>query len=425
MKEFDKVIGYQSIKTELERVCDIMRNPTKYQQLGVTTPRGLLLHGAPGVGKTLICKCFIEASGRPVYTCRKNKSNGDFLKTINEVFDTAASNAPSIVFLDDMDKFANEDERHRDADEYVAVQACIDNVAGSEVFVLATANDVDKLPKSLTRAGRFDKVVEVRAPLGEDAVKIVQYYLGQKSFVDDVDAQQIARLLNGRSCAELETVINEAGVYAGFQNKPKIDMDDIVRACMRVIFSAPETPANHSPEVLQRIAYHEAGHAVIAELLEPQSVNIVSVCKYQGDVGGVTSYHQSEEYFCDKKYMENRVLSLLGGRAAMEVQFGQVDVGATHDMQRALAIVERFVDDYGAVGFSCLGESHFSSNDLHARKEILSRAELDRYYQTARKLLVDNRQFLDQLAAALVQRKTLVNKDVLAIKTACKVVVSA
>ena len=421
MKEFDKIIGYQSIKAELMRVCDIMLNYDKYKRLGVTTPRGILLHGDPGVGKTLMAKCFIEASKRPVFICRKDKADGDFLKSITDIFDKASQNAPSIVFLDDMDKFANEDERRRDTEEYVTVQSCIDSVVGKEVFVLATANDIHKLPNSLTRVGRFDKVIEVKGPVGEDAVKIVEYYLSQKSFVEDIDARQIARLLDGRSCAELETVINEAGVYAGSAAKSKIDMDDIVRACMRVIFRAPETFESHSQEVLERIAYHEAGHAIVAELLESDTVNLVSVCKYAGDVGGVTSYYQNEDYFSNKKYMENRVMSLLGGRAATEIKYGETDVGAKSDVRRAYDIVNRFVSDYISSGFVYCNHQHVS-NDFVSREELQISSDLERYYQQARKLLIDNREFLDKLAVALVERKTLTNKDVQQIKRSCNIV---
>ena len=239
-KEFSVVIGYEPIKHELKRIIDIMNNPQKYRDLGVSTPRGVLLDGKPGLGKTLMANCFINASGRKAFVCRKDKPDGDFVKEIRRVYEEAKNNAPSIVFLDDMDKFANEDEEHLNAEEFVTIQSCIDETKNVEVFTIATTNDLRCLPKSLLRAGRFDKNFRLTSPKGEDAEKIIQYYLSQKKFVDDVNVKQIARMLAGSSCAELETVINEAGIYAGFENKTKIDMDDIVRASMRVIFNAPE-----------------------------------------------------------------------------------------------------------------------------------------------------------------------------------------
>ena len=154
---FDTIVGYEDIKLELMRILDQLRNPEKYAALGVTEPHGLLLHGVPGVGKSTFAKCFLEACGRNAFICRKDKPNGDFVKEIVRIFSEAMENAPSVVLLDDLDKFSNEDENHRDAEEFVTVQACIDQAKDKPVFVIATANNIRKLPVSLTRAGRFDQ----------------------------------------------------------------------------------------------------------------------------------------------------------------------------------------------------------------------------------------------------------------------------
>ena len=165
MSAFDKVIGYESIKKELIRFCDVLKNPERYRKLGVTIPSGILLEGEPGIGKTLMVNCFIEESGCRSFTIRKGKPNGDFVNEICETFRKAKEEASAIVFLDDMDKFANEDEDHRDAEEYVAVQSCIDECKGSGVFVLATVNTRYCLPDSLIRVGRFDRVIEMLRPM--------------------------------------------------------------------------------------------------------------------------------------------------------------------------------------------------------------------------------------------------------------------
>ena len=152
------------------RICDIMRNHEFYSRLGVSVPNGLLLSGEPGLGKTLMANCFVKASGRKAFVCRKDKPDGDFVNHIKSVFDEAVENAPSIVFLDDMDKFsANGDEYHKNSEEFVTIQSCIDGVKGKEVFVLSTINDNNAIPKSLLRAGRFDNRIEVEPPKGEDA----------------------------------------------------------------------------------------------------------------------------------------------------------------------------------------------------------------------------------------------------------------
>ncbi|MBR2870253.1 MAG: AAA family ATPase [Clostridia bacterium] len=418
-KDFDPIIGYKSIKSEMLKICDIMRNSEFYSKLGVSVPNGLLLLGEPGLGKTLMSSCFIKASGRKAFICRKDKPDGDFVKHIKNTFDEAVKNAPSIVLLDDMDKFANGDEYHKNSEEFVTVQSCIDDVKNRDVFVLATINEKDAIPKSLLRAGRFDNRITVSAPRGEDAEQIVEHYIKRKKFVSDVDVKTVTRLLNGASCAELETVINQAGIYAGFSRKEKIEMEDIVKACLRIIYKAPEKEQAHSSEILKRVAYHEAGHAVVAEILEPGSVNFVSVRSHVGETGGFTNCYQPEEYWFKKEYMENRVTAILGGKAATEICFGETDVGANNDLNRAYDIVERFVDHYCSNGFDRWIYDHTPSNELRERKGMHMSVEMENFYKKAKKIIVDNREFLDKLAAALMNKDILTSMEIETIKATC------
>lgn len=408
---FNTIIGYEDIKLELLRILDQLTNPHKYQALGVTEPHGLLLHGAPGVGKSTFAKCFLDASGRKSYICRKDKPNGDFVKEISRIFDEAAENAPSVILLDDLDKFSNEDEHHRDAEEFVTVQACIDRVKDQQVFVIATANNMRKLPNSLTRAGRFDHVLALNCPEGEDAEAIVSYYLGKKAFMADMDVRQISRLLEGRSCAQLESVINLAGTYAAFADRDKIEMQDMIKAILRIVFEAPEK-TNADESSLPLIACHEAGHALVAELLEPGSVDLVTVLNHDSQAAGVTSLTKDKGYFHAKKLMEIRVMCLLGGKAATEVCYGAVDTGVISDMRRAFDIVHRFVDDYCSFGFDKFVYAQEVSPDLLSRRDAQVASEMDRYYAKARQLLVENRDKLESIAARLVQEKTLLGDQV-------------
>ena len=421
-KEFEQVIGYQSIKKEMLTICDIMQNSEFYSKLGVSVPNGLLLSGDPGLGKTLMANCFIKASGRKAFTCRKDKPDGDFVNHIKSTFDEAVKNAPSIVFLDDLDKYSNGDEYHKNSEEFVTVQSCIDDAKGKNVFVLATINDEDAIPNSLLRAGRFDNRIEVKSPKGEDAEKIVEHYIKKKNFVSDVDVKTITKLLNSASCAELECVINQAGVYAGFNRKDKIEMDDIVKACLRIIHKAPEKENAYSPEVLKYVSYHEAGHAVIAEVLEPGSVNFVSVRSHGGNTGGFTNYYQPEEYWIKKQYMENRVTVILGGKAATETVFGETDVGSNSDLHRAFDIVERFVDDYCSTSFDRWIQGREYSQGASERRDMQISVEMEKFYQKSKKILIDNREFLDKLATALINKDILTSVEIEAIKATCKMV---
>lgn len=414
---FDEIIGYQDIKQELLRILDRLCNPEKYEKLGVTMPHGLLLHGDPGVGKSTFARCFLEACGSNTFVCRKDKPNGDFVKEIVRVFEEAAQAAPAVILLDDMDKFSNEDERHRDAEEFVTVQACIDDVKDKQVFVIATANNLRKLPNSLIRPGRFDHVLQLHNPSGKDAERIVAHYLSKHAYVSNLDTRRIARLMNKRSCAELETVINEAGVYAGYEGRTQIEMADVMKAILRVVFAAPES-SDADESTLALIACHEAGHTVIAELLEPGSVDLVSVLSHGREIGGITSVHQDDSYCYSKKQMENRVMCLLAGKAATEVCYGITDTGTISDLRRAFDITLRFVDDYCSYGFDKFVFSPESSNDLHSRRELQVATELDRYYARVKQLLVENRRFLDRLIASLIEEKTLLNEQIRAIQLA-------
>ena len=413
MSEFDKIIGYKDVKAELIRLCDIIKNEEKYKALGVALAGGLLLDGDPGVGKTLMANCFIKESGRKAFVCRKNKPNGEFVNEIKKTFNEAIENAPSIILLDDMDKFANEDDNHKNAAEYVTVQSCIDEVKGKDVFVLATTNGTGNLPKSLLRAGRFDTIIEVSTPDKKDAVEIVKHYLSTKKAIAEVNAEDVARLLSGKSCAELETVINTAGQYAGYANKECIDMDDITRACLRVIYNAPESSVSTNPIVLERVAYHEAGHAVVSEILQENSVDLVTVRKNTGKVGGLTCYHLVDDYWVSKTHMEHHVIALLAGKAATEIVFGEADTGANSDLQRAFDVVQRFPDVYCAYGFGYgIDKNRNNSQTLITRKEEHIAADMERYYTLAKKILINNRAFLDGIAKRLQEKDTLVYSEI-------------
>lgn len=421
MEEFEKILGYKSIKNELEMTSDILKNYQKYEQLGVKIPSGLILYGEPGVGKTLMANCFIEASGWYSYTCRKYKADGDFLNEIKNTYNKAMQNSPSIVLLDDMDKFANEDSDHKNADEYVTIQSCIDNAKDAKVFTIATANSLRNLPDSLLRAGRLDKNIEVLCPIGDDAEKIISYYLSQKKCIKDIDTKQISKIMNGKSCADLEAVVNEAGIYTGYESRPEITTNDLIRACMKILFDAPESLTENQKRNIKQIAYHEAGHAVIAEILEPNSVNIVSVRKHESDIGGVTSLNMDENYFHNIKFMKNRVISLFGGKAATELVFNDIDIGASSDIRRAMSIIERFVTDYCELGISYNCMLSKTSARMRNNVETAITSEANKYYKKARQILFDNREFLDKLANALIDKQTLLQNDIKEIKDSIKI----
>ena len=424
MGAFEKVIGYERVKQELRQIADTLRNREVYEALGVSSPRGLLLHGVPGVGKSLMAQCLIEESGREVFTCRKTEPNGEFVNTIKKAFDKAAENAPSIVYLDDMDKFANDDERHRNSEEFVTVQSCIDELRGKEVFVLATANETRCLPDSLTRAGRFDRVIEVEAPEGKDAERIIEHYLRSKKLSSGLDARAIADILSGKSCATLETVINEAGLIAGYKRLGCITMDQVVDACLRIVFHAEDATFDDEIDIAgegsdAQIVWHEAGHAVISEILCPGSVVLASARRRSARQGGFVKTHFNRE-IDPLRLRQNSILVTLGGRAASETRFGVLDAGAENDLNRAYSMTRDMHEDLCYGGFS-LYAGHCVSEKQQERVEIATAASVEDFYRKAKEILCKNREFLEKMAKALASKDVLLAADIKRIREECEI----
>ncbi len=421
MSAFDKVIGYESIKSELLQICDMIKNREIFEKLGAKLPQGILLSGDPGLGKTLMAKCFIEESGLPSFVIRRNKGNDDFVGEITDTFRKAKENAPAIVFLDDMDKFANEDEQHKDAEEYVTVQACIDECKGSDVFVIATVNDRWCLPDSLTREGRFNKMIRMDVPAGDDAIKILAHYMTKKKCVNDIDTEEIAGAIGSRSCATLETVINEAGIFAVFDGRNHIGRDDMFRACIKSHFACligDSRSGTISEKERQRVAIHEAGHATASEVLRPGRTTFVALgTDYSGAVEGITICKKDNEssQFILKK--ERRIMEGLAGMAAIEIATGEHDLGCNEDLERSFEIEKDIVLEDAAHGFEHYRWMYGERSEKHmADVEHVVSSEIKRLYEEVRKLIIKNRPFLDAVTNELMEHDYITSKDITRIR---------
>lgn len=421
MNTFEKIIGYETIKTELRQICDMIHNKEIYTALGAKLPQGILLYGDPGLGKTLMAKCFIEESGLPAYTIRRNKGADDFVGEITAAFGKAKENAPAIVFLDDMDKFANEDEDRCDAEEYVAIQSGIDEVKGSDVFVLGTVNNMRKLPGSLKRSGRFDRKLEVCSPSPGDAFKIIKHFLENKKMADDLNLEDIAMMIQYSSCAELETILNEAAIRAGYARHECITMKDMVDAVLRMEYEAPDSFTKTSEEDMRKTALHEAGHLVICEVLCPGSIGLASLRSSGRDqVGGFVRR-------C--KELTRRpfdILVSLGGKAAVELYYSDVHAsGCQSDLSRAAEQIRTAIYDNGVrgLGFVDVEMNHIGiSDNFNACSEAVIHAELERYMFKARDILLKNREFLDKVTNALMEKETLLYSDIKALRESSLIV---
>lgn len=410
MSSFDKIIGYETIKNELMQISDMINNKSVYEKLGAKLPMGVLLYGDPGLGKTLMAKCFIEECKLEAFTIRKNKSE-NFVEHISEIFKEAKEKAPAIIFLDDMDKFANEDNNHRDAEEYVAVQAGIDDVKGTGVFVLATVNEHHKLPRSLTRSGRFDRCIEVCSPNSQDCVNIIKHYLEDKKVADDINIEDISKMISYSSCAELETIMNEAAILAGFKRKECIEMSDIVSSVLKMEYNSPDDFTKVTDAELKKIAYHEAGHLVMSEILCPGSIGLASVrTSGRNSVGGFVRR-------CKKlPNAESHILVSLSGKAAVELNYGMCADGCESDIKRAFECIRDEISENGSMGFGMVDVANHrfpeTSESLNSRNESIVQTELERYFYKAKEIILKNKEFLDNIVCALIEKETLLSSDI-------------
>lgn len=406
VSKFDAVIGYRAIKQELLEICDMMKNPDIYRKLGAAMPRGIMIHGEPGVGKSMMANAFLDECGLTSYILRRTKSDGDFINEIKQTFNNAAENEPSVILLDDMDKFVSEEGRK---EEFSVVQACIDEVKDKQVFVIATANSTRDMPSSLTRAGRFDRKIEVKIPSGQDAMDIVHYYLKGKTLSEDVDFTDVAKMMSRKSCAELESVINEAAIYAGFERSEKVCMRHLVRAFLRTYFRSNEAAPWEQLDEKKRkkLAYHEAGHAAVAELLKPNSVGVISIHS------GIEFATKGFVGMCERiENDEDQIALSLAGKVASEMMLGEIDAGAFRDMERAIFVIREELCDKGFYGMDLV--THFKedmSETKHVLQENCIRSELERQRYRVMKLLTEHRAFFDLIAKELMQRETLLYSD--------------
>ena len=424
MNAFDKVIGYDNIKKELLRVCDMIRDGERYNRLGAKLPQGVLLYGDPGLGKSMMAKCFIEESGLPAFTLRKTSGGDGFVAKISETFAEAKKYAPSVVFLDDMDKFANEDDDHADAEEYVAVQAGIDDVKDCGVFVIATVNDMGKLPRSLRRSGRFDRQIMFDVPTEADARRIISHFLSLKKVSPDVDLEDINRMFSYNSCAELETIINEAAVSAGYAGKDCIGTEDLVKAVLNMQYGATDDCLKCSDDRKRRTALHEAGHVVALEALVPDSVGLASIRTSGGDAGN-GFVHRCKPI--DRRPHE--VLVHLAGKAAVELYYADtVAGGCQSDITHAYQYIRDGIAESATLGFGLTDVSwrQFEvSESMNARNEAATQAELERHMLMARNILIQNRKLLEETASLLEKKETLLYSDICELKRRFPVVPAA
>lgn len=423
------ILGYGGLKRELAQLADILGNRERYESAGATMPHGLMIVGEPGLGKTLMARCLINASGLPHTSYRHTHDEQKTADAIRATFEEARAKAPSIVLLDDLDKYSNSDYQLTDTEEFIAVQECIDAVRDCSVFVLATVNDKDKLPHSLRREGRFDRTITVEAPRGEDAHRIVSHYLSKANIDLAFDTKEIAAPLEGHSCAFLETVVNEATLAALYDRADAITIPHFIGAFVRIergealatladgfpplsfVPTASASPATEASAERAHAAIHEASHVVAIEALSPHATAIAFLCGRPGNIMGVTRDANPSNQGTFDNLTKNLIVAL-AGEMATELLLGVPGSGAANDNEKAHALAASMVVGSAVFGMRYAGvERYDSSESLSASRERAAAHLMEYYRLKARSLLVENRCLVERVADLLYRRSYLLPSD--------------
>ena len=356
---FDQVAGADEEKEELQEIVEFLRDPDKYLQLGAHIPKGVLLVGPPGTGKTLLAKSVAGEADVAFLSI----SGSDFVEMyvgvgasrVRDLFEQAKKQSPAIVFIDEIDAVGRQrgsglggghDEREQTLNQLLVEMDGF--TANSGVVVLAATNRVDILDPALLRPGRFDRQVYVGLPDIRGREEILKVHARNKPLAEDVDLAEIARGTAGFTGADLENLLNEAALLSGRRNEPVIRQKTIQESIIKVI-AGPEKHSRVIPEQERKLtAFHEAGHAVVMHDLPGQDpVHQITIVP-RGQAGGMTiSLPEEDRSYLSKRYMEDEIVALLGGRAAEELMLGDISTGASNDLQRATTIARKMVGTYG------------------------------------------------------------------------------
>ncbi|MCX8075289.1 MAG: ATP-dependent zinc metalloprotease FtsH [Clostridia bacterium] len=432
---FENVAGLKEEKEELEEIVEFLKHPKKYQEIGARIPKGVLLIGGPGTGKTLLAKAVSGEAGVPFFSI----SGSDFVEMfvgvgasrVRDLFAEAKSNSPCIIFIDEIDAVGRQrgaglggghDEREQTLNQLLVE---MDGFASNEgIIVMAATNRPDILDPALLRPGRFDRQIVVHEPDIGAREEILKVHAKGKPFLPTVDFKIIAKNTAGFSGADLENMINESALLAARKNKKAIDMPDVEEAMIKVMMGPEKRSKIISDKEKKLTAYHEAGHAVVSRFLPTHDiVHQISIIP-RGMAGGYTMYKPNEDKsYRSKSEMQEHIVSLLGGRVAEKLVLDDISTGASSDIERASKIARNMVmkygmsDKIGPITFGANQEEVFLGRDINNQRNFSEKiaSEIDdevrdiinRAYTYAERLLKDNIDKLHKVAEILLEKEKM------------------
>lgn len=436
---FKDVAGLEEEKVELYEIVDFLKNPAKYARMGARIPRGVLLVGPPGTGKTYISRAVAGEAGVPFFSI----SGSEFLEMfvgvgasrVRDLFDVAKKNSPCIIFIDEIDAVGRKrgsglggghDEREQTLNQLLVEMDGFEKNEG--IIMMAATNRPDILDDALLRPGRFDRRVTIGLPDVRGREEILNIHTKDKPMAADVDIKNIAKRTPGFTPADLENLVNEAAILSARHGQNSITKSVLEEASIKVLAGPEKTSTVITPEEKKLVSFHEAGHAIVTKSLpDTDPVQMVTIVP-RGSAGGFTyTVPEEEKYYYTKSKMINEIIILLAGRAAEELKLDDISTGASNDIERATKIAHAMVSKYGmtsAIGtldFTEDNENIFIGNAITHSKNVseetlkLIDSEMkkivDGCYEKAKEILRKNDEKLTRLANCLLEKETVYKKE--------------
>ena len=437
---FSDVAGEDEAKESLSEIVDYLHNPKKYSDVGASMPKGVLLVGPPGTGKTMLAKAVAGEANVPFFSMSGSEFVEMFVgmgaSKVRDLFSQAKEKAPCIVFIDEIDaigkkrdgQFSSNDEREQTLNQLLTEMDGFQENIG--VIILAATNRPETLDPALTRPGRFDRRVPVELPDLAGREAILKVHAKKIKTADDVNFHTIARMASGASGAELANIINEAALRAVRNNRTVVNESDLEESIETVIAGYQKKNAVLSDSEKKVVAYHEIGHALVAAMQSHSAPvqKITIIPRTSGALGYTMQVDQGDKYLLTKQELENKIATFTGGRAAEELVFGEITTGASNDIEQATKLARAMVTRYGmSEDFDMVALETVSNQYLGGDASLACSAdtqnEIDRkvvelvkrQHEKASKILADNRAKLDELAKYLYEKETITGEEFMSI----------
>jgi cell division protease FtsH len=437
---FSDVAGEDEAKESLSEIVDYLHNPKKYSDVGASMPKGVLLVGPPGTGKTMLAKAVAGEANVPFFSMSGSEFVEMFVgmgaSKVRDLFSQAKEKAPCIVFIDEIDaigkkrdgQFSSNDEREQTLNQLLTEMDGFQENIG--VIILAATNRPETLDPALTRPGRFDRRVPVELPDLAGREAILKVHAKKIKTADDVNFHTIARMASGASGAELANIINEAALRAVRNNRTVVNESDLEESIETVIAGYQKKNAVLSDSEKKVVAYHEIGHALVAAMQSHSAPvqKITIIPRTSGALGYTMQVDQGDKYLLTKQELENKIATFTGGRAAEELVFGEITTGASNDIEQATKLARAMITRYGmSDDFDMVALETVSNQYLGGDASLACSAdtqnEIDRkvvelvkrQHEKASKILADNRAKLDELAKYLYEKETITGEEFMSI----------